>query len=212
MADLFLKQGPLAHLNLIRRGRAGAELDGVLLREVASRPTVRILGRPGPQVQERLSGILGAQPPAEPGRVVRSDEMRIYALAKGDWLIVGRDADLPRRLSEATTNAAAIAQDATDGWFAIEIAGPCAAATLAKATRADADVAMLSPGRCLHADAAGIPLVLARRDDPPTYELFVARSLADFLWRWLEDAALEYGFAVQTGDDDLAGYGDVDEH
>jgi len=32
--------------------------------------------------------------------------------------------------------------------------------------------------------------------DAPAYELYVLRSFADYLWRWLEDAAREYGVAV----------------
>ena len=33
----------------------------------------------------------------------------------------------------------------------------------------------------------------------PTYDIYVLRSFAEYLWLWLEDAAQEYGLAVTTG-------------
>ncbi|NIO38860.1 MAG: hypothetical protein GTO41_00860, partial [Burkholderiales bacterium] len=33
-------------------------------------------------------------------------------------------------------------------------------------------------------------------DEAPSYDIYVHRSFADYLWRWLEDAAQEYGVAI----------------
>jgi sarcosine oxidase subunit gamma len=37
--------------------------------------------------------------------------------------------------------------------------------------------------------------------DTPAYDLYVHRSFADYLWRWLEDAAKEYGVAIDSAAD-----------
>jgi sarcosine oxidase gamma subunit len=33
-------------------------------------------------------------------------------------------------------------------------------------------------------------------DKAPTFDIYVARSFAEYLWAWLEDAGGEYGVAV----------------
>ena len=35
--------------------------------------------------------------------------------------------------------------------------------------------------------------------ETPVYEIYVHRSFADYAWRWLEDAGLEYGVAIAGG-------------
>ena len=39
-------------------------------------------------------------------------------------------------------------------------------------------------------------MVLHQVGQAPSYDLYVLCSFADYLWRWLEDAAGEYGLAV----------------
>ena len=57
------------------------------------------------------------------------------------------------------------------------------------------------PGRCagtLLAKAA--VLIHLLDDDPgrgPSFDVYVARSFAHYLWTWLEDAGREYGVAVE---------------
>jgi hypothetical protein len=39
-------------------------------------------------------------------------------------------------------------------------------------------------------------MLLHQINEIPTYEVFVNRSVSDYAWRWLEDAALEYGVEI----------------
>jgi sarcosine oxidase subunit gamma len=55
------------------------------------------------------------------------------------------------------------------------------------------------PGRCAQSTLAKAQIILHQLDDGPTYDLYVARSFAEYLWAWLEDASLEYGMAVVAG-------------
>ncbi len=43
---------------------------------------------------------------------------------------------------------------------------------------------------------AKIGAILEQRDDTPGFEIYVARSVARYAWRWLEDAGSEYGVAI----------------
>ena len=38
--------------------------------------------------------------------------------------------------------------------------------------------------------------LIHQTSDAPAYDLYVPRSFAEYLWRWLEDAAAEYGVTV----------------
>ena len=53
---------------------------------------------------------------------------------------------------------------------------------------------MMMPSHMGPGDAHGY-----QTDEVPSYELYVQRSFAEYLWLWLEDAALEYGVAIGEG-------------
>ena len=36
-------------------------------------------------------------------------------------------------------------------------------------------------------------MLIYQLDAEPTYDIYVLRSFAEYLWLWLEDAAMEYG-------------------
>ena len=43
------------------------------------------------------------------------------------------------------------------------------------------------------------PIILQQRDAAPSYDVYVARSMAEYLWGWLGDAGARYGIAVVEG-------------
>ena len=56
-------------------------------------------------------------------------------------------------------------------------------------------------GQCAQSHCAKALMTLHQLADDeaaggPVYDLYVLNSFADYLWRWLEDAAREYGVAV----------------
>ena len=46
-----------------------------------------------------------------------------------------------------------------------------------------------APGRCARASLAKTVVLIHQTDDQPTFDLYVDRSYAEYLWQWLEDAA-----------------------
>lgn len=40
------------------------------------------------------------------------------------------------------------------------------------------------------------PISLQLENETPNFEIYVRSSFAEYLWRWIEDAAGEYGVAV----------------
>ena len=57
------------------------------------------------------------------------------------------------------------------------------------------------PGRCAQSLLAKASVLIHLVDDGPergpSFDVYVARSFADYLWTWLEDAGREYGVAIE---------------
>ena len=73
---------------------------------------------------------------------------------------------------------------------------------LAKGCPLDLHPRAFTPGSCAQSLLAKADVLIhLRADDPrhgPTFDLYVARSFAHYLWAWLEDAGREYGVQVDA--------------
>ena len=65
-----------------------------------------------------------------------------------------------------------------------------------KGTSLDLHPGVFGPGRCAQSSIARCHMLLHQTGDAPAYEIYVHRSFSDYLWRWLQDAAREYGVQV----------------
>jgi sarcosine oxidase subunit gamma len=102
---------------------------------------------------------------------------------------------LRRRLLEPLEGIFASAVEVGQQYCQLRIAGPRAAETLQKGCPLDFDPAVFPPGSCAQSLLSKID-VLLHRLDAQAFEVTVRRSFADYAWRWLHDAAGEYGVAV----------------
>ena len=55
------------------------------------------------------------------------------------------------------------------------------------------------PGDRPQSTLAKPQIILYQTSDAPSYDIYVERSFADYLWKCLEDAAAEYGLAIARG-------------
>jgi sarcosine oxidase subunit gamma len=58
---------------------------------------------------------------------------------------------------------------------------------------------VFGPGQCAQTLLARVPVIIHQRGDEPSFDIYVQRSLAEYLWSWLEDAAQPYGMAIVEG-------------
>ena len=132
------------------------------------------------------------------------EQIAALCLGPDQWLVTCRADDVPRLvglLREALADVCAAITDMTDGRVAFRVAGPSARDVLAKGTPLDLHPRAFPPGTCagtLLAKASVLIHVLD--DDPergPSFDVYVARSFADYLWVWLEDAGREYGVLIE---------------
>ena len=110
-------------------------------------------------------------------------------------------AGLLASLREALAGVHAAITDVTDGRVAFRVAGPSARDVLAKGCPLDLHPRAFPPGRCAQSLLAKASVLIHLVDDDPergpSFDVYVARSFAQYLWTWLEDAGREYGVLIE---------------
>ena len=82
----------------------------------------------------------------------------------------------------------------------MSVAGPSAREVLAKGCPLDLHPRSFPPARCAQSLLAKAAVLIHLIDDVPargpSFDVYVARSFAHYLWTWLEDAGREYGVLI----------------
>ncbi len=205
MAELLEQHSALAHLGLVAQAtRARSESQGVAMSELPYRAAVNLRGRlDEPGFAAAVDAGLGCLLPDRVGGVATSDTASALMLGPDEWLLVAEDGTegpaLRERLAKALDDYFCSVVEVGQQYCWIRLAGPEAAATLQKGCPLDLDPAVFAAGHCAQSLLSKIDVLVCRRDDrdgAPVFEVAVRRSFADYAWRWLHDAAREYGVAV----------------
>ncbi len=139
-----------------------------------------------------------ASPPV--GRSAVNDGAILQHFGPDWWQLRCCDGALAGRVRAAGAADGAVAvTDLSDAFVVIGVAGPRARHVLAKAATVDLHAGSFPPGTVARTLFGRQTVVIARPEpgEPAAFELTVARSGARFLWRWLADAAQEYGYTLK---------------
>jgi sarcosine oxidase subunit gamma len=206
MAERYLRQSALAHLQLAARAAAERGAAGVALCERSGFGLLLLRGDGGEAFAAGAAAALGTAVPREPNRVVEGEGRRVLWLGPDEWLVatpVGEEEALTRRLLEALAGLHVAVTDIGETRAVIGIAGPKAREALSQGCSLDLHPRVFEPGHCAQSLLARVPVLLHQREESaaagPSYDIYVARSMAEYLWQWLEDAAREDGVAVIEG-------------
>jgi sarcosine oxidase subunit gamma len=141
--------------------------------------------------------------PTEPCTSAAKAQIGALWLGPDEWLLTCPASDVAAcvgALRAALTDVHAAVTDLTDGRVALRVAGPSARDVLAKATPLDLHPRAFPPGSCAGSMLAKAAVLIHLLDDDPergpSFDVYVARSFAHYLWVWLEDAGREYGVAI----------------
>ena len=141
--------------------------------------------------------------PTEPNTTAGRGALTALWLGPDNWLLTcppGEVAALIETSRKALADLHAAVVDVSEGRVALQLSGPSAREVLAKGCPLDLHPRVFAPGNCAQTLLAKTSLLLHLvNDDPghgPTFDLYVARSYAQYAWAWLEDAGLEYGVQV----------------
>lgn len=134
---------------------------------------------------------LGIGLPVVPNTASGNEERTALWLGPDEWLLVvpdGEELEVERALRAALAGQHFALTDVSDGRAVIGLAGARARELLMKGCSLDLHPRAFGPGRCAQTRLARAYMLLHQLDDAPSYDLYVHRSFADYVWRWLEDA------------------------
>jgi sarcosine oxidase subunit gamma len=189
MADTATAHSPLAHLAApipsaaltLREkpfhGMADLRLD---LRDTGARSAVE-------------SALIVTLPQAN--RAIACTAGSVLWLGPDEFLIVtepGGEALLMATLSTALRGRRGAVVDVSDSRTIIALSGSRARDLLAKGSGLDLHQRSFAPGQCAQSFLAKVKITLVQIDDLPSYHIIVERSVAEYLYLWLADAALEF--------------------
>lgn len=207
MVEAYLRQSPLTHLGLAARAGGDAAEAAVVLSEHPFRTIVDLRGGADDTAfLEAVSGALGLRLPTEANTTATADALTALWLGPDEWWIVGppeapegASSALAARLTQALQGQRGAVTDVGESRTCIRITGRRARAVLQKGCPLDFHKRSFAATRCAqsHLSKAPVTIHLSSLDgESPVFDVYVLRSFADYLWRWLEDAAREYGLAI----------------
>jgi len=191
VSDLFEQQSPLVQIKL-GEPRGGAPR----IEEKPFHGFINLRGRPAHTgFTAGVLKALGVEAPTEPNTVIDAGDNRIYWLGPDEWLVVtpaGQQQQVGKRLRDALQGVFSSVVDNSSGLAMIHVTGDNAAALLATDCPFDLHPREFKPGQCAQTRLAKAGMTISPLADGRGYEVIIRRSFADYLLRWLLDAAVAF--------------------
>ena len=206
MANLYLRQSPLAHLHLDARavGDAASSSTGVEIGEHRFRHMLNLRGHAKDAAfSAAVKKAIGCALPQKLNTVYsKSGGPMILALGPDEWLIVSDDdaGTLEIKLGKELKGQHASITAVGEGRTVIKLGGAHARDVLAKGCPLDLHPMAFAPGQSAQTTLARTDILLhcltPGRGKAEVFDIYVARSFAEYAWTWIEDAGREHGVRV----------------
>lgn len=121
------------------------------------------------------------------------DAHRVYWLGPDEWLILTGEQTLAQELQKYLAGLHAAVNDLSGGQIALRVAGPHFRDILAKGCTLDFHPRVFTNGMCAQSGLAKASVLIGLLDEPDVFDIVVRRSFSDYLIRWLQHAAAEFG-------------------
>ncbi len=202
MSKMAQPQSALDHL--LKPGqypRTGGE-SSLVIQERPNVTQLQVIARKnqGASLARQLSALLGVGKALAPLEGAEADGVHVYATGPMEYWVFsethGAQA-LERRLSDELGDTASLF-DQSHARFVVRLSGDGATGLLAKGTPLDLDAGAFPAQWASHTMIEHIPALVARRALPVCYDLSVPHSYAGSFLAWLAEAALGFGYAVET--------------
>jgi sarcosine oxidase subunit gamma len=212
VVESYLRQSALAHLGLEGRGEAARGDAGLAMTERPHRGMVNLRLDPGnAEAMAALEAAFGFALPTTANETAGDGDTIALWLGPDEWWLVvpgpepEAGPELAEKLRAALAGHFAAATEVGESRTCIRVSGPKARALLQKGCPLDLHPRAFAAGACAQSilAKAGVTLHLFADEsaaqagaEGPVFDIYVARSYAEYLWAWLEDAGAEYGVAV----------------
>lgn len=186
-------ESPLAHIRFQSQAQGG-----VVFEELALHGHLTLRGNvANEEFVKGVESVLGMSLPTDPLTSSTAGERSIHWVGPSEWLILlpsGEEADVEEQLRNTLTGHFQVV-DVSGGQTLFRLSGDDAIMVLKKSCGYDVE-GELPVGKSVTTHFSKVT-VLLHRQDTNAYLMTVRRSFADYAWRWLEDAAQEYGLVVK---------------
>ena len=202
MVEAYQRRSALAHFGLNALASQKADGAGVTLGESAHRAIINIRGdaKDG-AFTAAVKSATGCDLPLAANTVEMAGDVRILWLGPDEWWVVGTDArraGLIEGLRSAFTGQHTNVTDVSESRTVITMTGPAARDVLARGISLDLHPRAFGPGQCAQTSLSRTNVLLHQTDSSPSYEIYVLKSFADYLWRWIGLIAEDFGMAVKA--------------
>ncbi len=194
----ILKTSALSGLGLKARAQAEPGDAGVVMSEGPARRILDLRG--DADDKDFLHGAekaLGVPLPLKAGATAGEPLLRIFWIGPDEWWVLtpAEGPDLLPDVQQALAGQHVALTEIGESRTCIRVSGPKARALLEQGCPLDLHPRHFGPGRCAGSVLAKAGITL-HQVDADSYEIYVLRSFAEYLWRWLEQGARQYGVAV----------------
>lgn len=200
MVESYQRRTALAHLGLVGRATGAKSNAGLTMSEVGHRSIVNIRGTASDSAfASAVQSATGLALPTKANTVTTGGGKQILWLGPNEWWVTAADGQaeaLVETLRAAFVGQHAIACDVSESRVILSIKGPQARALLARGVSLDLHPRAFKVGECAQTGLSRANALIHLVDDAPTFELYVLKSFADYIWRWLETVAVDFDLAV----------------
>lgn len=154
-------------------------------------PLINLRGDAGdPALVRTVYGVLALDLPTEPNTWTARGHRSVLWLGPDEWLLVGEkeeQADEIARLEERLISVHSSVVDVSGQRTVIDLSGANAYDILGGGCTLDLHPRYFRTGHCAQTLLGKAQVILQRRDDAPTFRIFVSSSYARYLAAWLID-------------------------
>jgi sarcosine oxidase subunit gamma len=203
MVEAYQRRSALAHFGLnALANQTASGTAGIVAGESAHRAIINIRGNAAdPAFAAAVKSATGVDLPAAANTVSSAGAVRIIWLGPDEWWVVGADAEragLVERLRSAFAGQHTNVTDVSESRTVITLSGPAVRELLKRGISLDLHPRVFRAGQCAQTSFSKVNVVLHQVDDAPAYDVYVLKSFADYLWRWIGLIAEDFGLAVRA--------------
>lgn len=202
MADAYTRRSALQHFGLTaaaaKGDAAGADL---LIGEAAHRAIVNIRGDGGEAFKAAVRTVTGVDLPTTPNTTAKAGDFRILWLGPTEWWVVSNHVEpgnLVDDLRAAFNGQHAAVIDVSESRTVISISGPSARDVLARGCSLDLHPRVFNTGQCAQTGLTKANILLDQTSDNPSFDIYVLKSFADYLWQWFWLVGRDFKFAIRA--------------
>lgn len=202
MAEAYNRRSALQHFGLRAAAQGSAAEARVFVGERAHRTIVNIRGKASdPAFAQAVKAVTGGDLPARPNTTTEAGEFRILWLGPTEYWVTapaGSETRLVSDLRQAFTGQHAAVIDVSESRTVISLSGPDARTVLARGCSLDLHPRVFGPGQCAQTGLAKANVLIDQRDAAPSYDIYVLKSFADYLWQWIGLVNRDFKAAIRV--------------